>query len=135
MMVGPMPAGQGRRDGLLTHSPGLAWTTQLRGNLRTTPYNALLREWPTPTAIVNASGTVEERYEYSPYGAVTVLSASGTLISGDVGAYGCQYLFQGGRQDLRDGALPLRAPRLQSAERHLDATRSDGAGGWGRQYL
>jgi RHS repeat-associated protein len=55
------------------------------------------------TAITNSSGTVEERDEYSPYGAVTVLTASGSPVTGNVSAYGWQYLFHGGRQDAATG--------------------------------
>jgi RHS repeat-associated protein len=55
------------------------------------------------TALVNTSGAVVERYVYSPYGAVTVLDASGTPVAGDTSAYGWQYLFQGGRQDAVTG--------------------------------
>jgi RHS repeat-associated protein len=51
------------------------------------------------TALVNTSGKVVERYVYAPYGAVTVLDASGTPLAGNASAFGWQYLFQGGRQD------------------------------------
>jgi RHS repeat-associated protein len=49
------------------------------------------------TALVNTSGQVVERYVYSPYGAVTVLDASGTALAGS--AFGWKYAFQGGRLD------------------------------------
>ena len=38
------------------------------------------------TALVNTSGTVVERYTYSPYGVVTVLDASGTPVPGNTSA-------------------------------------------------
>ncbi len=66
----------------------------------------LYAEWDANgdiTAIVDASGTVVERYEYSPYGQVTVLDAGGAPVSGNVSAYGWQYLFQGGRRDSATG--------------------------------
>ena len=53
------------------------------------------------TALVNASGTVVERYAYLPYGAVTVMNASWGTLSGS--AYGAVYLYQGMRQDGASG--------------------------------
>jgi RHS repeat-associated protein len=55
------------------------------------------------TALVNTSGSVVERYDYSPYGVVTVLNASGTPVSGNTSAYNWIYLFQGGRLDMVSG--------------------------------
>ncbi len=55
------------------------------------------------TAIVSYVGAVVERYAYSPYGAVTVLSASGSAIPGDISQHDWQYLFQGGRLDTATG--------------------------------
>ena len=54
------------------------------------------------TALVNASGSVVERYAYLPYGAVTALNPStwGVL---SVSTYGAVYLFQGMRQDGASG--------------------------------
>ena len=70
------------------------------------PGDRLYAQWDANgdiTALTDASGTVVERYEYSPYGQVTVLDAGGTPVSGNVSAYGWQYLFQGGRQDSATG--------------------------------
>ena len=52
------------------------------------------------TALVNTSGTVVERFEYSPYGVVTVLNEAGTAVAD---ANGWRYLFQGGRLDTATG--------------------------------
>jgi RHS repeat-associated protein len=51
------------------------------------------------TALVNTAGAVVERYEYTPYGLATVLTPSGTPVSGNVSGYGWVYLFQSGRMD------------------------------------
>lgn len=48
------------------------------------------------TALVNTSGTVVERFDYDPYGKVTVLSASW---GNSTDQYSWAYLFQGGRYD------------------------------------
>ena len=53
------------------------------------------------TALVNASGSVVERYVYDPYGAVTYLTASWGSRSGS--NYAWHYLFQGGRLDTATG--------------------------------
>jgi len=53
------------------------------------------------TALVNASGSVLERYVFDPYGAVTYLTASWGSQSGS--NYGWHYLFQGGRLDVASG--------------------------------
>ncbi len=50
-------------------------------------------------ALANTSGTVVERYIYTPYGTVTVLDASGNPVPANTSAYGWRYLFQGGRVD------------------------------------
>jgi len=49
------------------------------------------------TALVNTSGSVVERYEYDPYGAVTVLSPTWSVESGS--SYNVPYGFQGMRYD------------------------------------
>jgi RHS repeat-associated protein len=49
------------------------------------------------TVLVNASGSVVERYAYLPFGAVTVMNSSWGTISAS--AYGEVYLYQGMRQD------------------------------------
>ena len=46
-----------------------------------------------------------ERYTYTPYGAVTVLDASGAPQAGNTSAFGWQYLFQGGRLDAVTGEV------------------------------
>ncbi len=51
------------------------------------------------TALIGATGTIEERYAYDPYGDVSVLDASGTPRTGNMSSYGWQYLYQGGRLD------------------------------------
>jgi RHS repeat-associated protein len=53
-------------------------------------------------ALVNSSGTVVERYDYTPFGQVTVLNADGSVKSGGT-AYNWIYLFQGGRLDTITG--------------------------------
>jgi RHS repeat-associated protein len=53
------------------------------------------------TALVNGSGSVVERYLYSPYGQVLVRDASWNPLSGS--AYAWHYLFQGGRYDTATG--------------------------------
>ncbi len=50
------------------------------------------------TALVNTSGTVVERYTYTPYGTATYWTGSWVSLSGS--AYGWVYLYQGGRYDL-----------------------------------
>ncbi len=54
-------------------------------------------------ALVNTSGTVMERYDYTPYGTVTVLNPNGNPVSGNTSAFGWRYLFQGGRVDTVTG--------------------------------
>jgi RHS repeat-associated protein len=66
-------------------------------------------------ALVNTSGTVKERFDYDPYGNVTVLSASGTILPGD--SYSWAYTFQGGRTDAVTGLINFQhrdySPGLQ----------------------
>jgi len=52
-------------------------------------------------ALVDSSGSVVERYDYTPFGAVTIMNASGTLLSSS--AYGMVYLWQGMRLDVITG--------------------------------
>jgi RHS repeat-associated protein len=52
-------------------------------------------------ALVNTSGTVQERYIYDPYGKATVLTGAWGSRSGTL--YGWRYRFQGGRVDLTVG--------------------------------
>ena len=54
------------------------------------------------TTVVNTQGVVVERYEYDPYGNVTVLNAAGTTPIG-ASTVTWRYLFQGGRQDRATG--------------------------------
>jgi RHS repeat-associated protein len=54
------------------------------------------------TALTNTSGAVLERYEYTPYGTVTVLNPDGTVLGDGTMAssqFGVPYLFQGMRYD------------------------------------
>jgi RHS repeat-associated protein len=52
-------------------------------------------------ALVNASGSVVERYDYTPFGTVTIMNASYTVLSSS--AYSWIYLLQGGRLDTVTG--------------------------------
>src|SRR5438552_8629208 len=58
------------------------------------------------TALVNAAGSVVERYVYDPYGAVTYLNATWGVIASS--AYGFVYLFQGDRLDPASGLYNSR---------------------------
>ena len=58
------------------------------------------------TALTNTAGTVQERYLYDPYGAVTYTNASYGAISAS--AFGWQYLHQGGRLDGKSGWYDFR---------------------------
>jgi RHS repeat-associated protein len=58
--------------------------------------------WDT-TSLINTSGTVVERYQYDPYGAVTIMNASFTPLSGNVSAYASITLFQGMQYDVNTG--------------------------------
>ncbi len=49
------------------------------------------------TALMDTSGSIVERYVYDPYGSVTVLNTSWTVITSS--AYASVYLHQGGRFD------------------------------------
>jgi len=53
------------------------------------------------TALVNTSGTVVERYSYTPYGVVTVLNPDFSVRG--VSAYSWVYTYQGARQDPSTG--------------------------------
>lgn len=53
------------------------------------------------TALVDTAGNVVERYVYSPFGSVTVLSPSWSVRASS--AYAMSYLFQGGRYDVAIG--------------------------------
>jgi len=55
------------------------------------------------TALVNASGTVVERYLYDPYGKVTVCDGSWTPREGNASAYSNEVLFTGHRLDPESG--------------------------------
>jgi len=57
------------------------------------------------TALVNASGSVVERFDYDPYGTATVLNASW---GGTTDAYSWVYRFQGGRYDPSSGKINFR---------------------------
>jgi RHS repeat-associated protein len=63
-------------------------------------------------ALVNTSGTVVERFDYSPYGTVTVLSASGVQTTDQ---YAWQIGFQGGWTDPITGLINFQ-------QRHYDPT-------------
>jgi RHS repeat-associated protein len=72
------------------------------------------------TALVNASGTVVERYVYDPYGNMTVLSATWGTLSGS--AYAWIYGHQGGRFDATTGLYYFRHRDLSPVlERWIEA--------------
>ncbi|HWE97544.1 MAG TPA: RHS repeat-associated core domain-containing protein [Tepidisphaeraceae bacterium] len=71
--------------------------------------------WDT-AAIIDTFGTVQERYVYDPYGAVTVLDASGAARTTNVSAFGWQYLHQGGRLDAVTGWYSFRHRDLIPSE-------------------
>ncbi len=54
-------------------------------------------------ALVDPSGTVQERYAYDAYGTVTFLDSTGTAKGVNASTYGWRYLFQGGRSDAATG--------------------------------
>jgi RHS repeat-associated protein len=58
------------------------------------------------TALVDTSGSVQERYIYDPYGAVSILAANWTTRSSS--SYGWIYLHQGGRFDNATGLYGFR---------------------------
>jgi RHS repeat-associated protein len=58
------------------------------------------------TAITNTSGTVQERFVYDPYGAVTVLSSTWAAATDTLN---WQYMFQGGRYDSVSGLYSFQA--------------------------
>ena len=70
--------------------------------------------WNT-IALVNSSGSIVERYDYTPFGKVTIYDGSGTVLSSSY--YGMVYLFQGGRTDWITGdvsfGLRIYDPVLQ----------------------
>jgi RHS repeat-associated protein len=57
------------------------------------------------TSLTNSSGSVVERYIYDPYGAVTVLGTSGTVLGTGLShsTVGQQFGFQGGWTDVKTG--------------------------------
>ncbi len=59
------------------------------------------------TALVNTSGTVEERYLYDPYGAATILT--GSWGSRGTSSYAWNYLHQGGQFDAVSGLYDFRS--------------------------
>jgi RHS repeat-associated protein len=66
------------------------------------------------TALTNASGVVQERYAYDPYGTAEVLNPDWTADT-DGSDYGWVYLHQGGRYDAASGLYSFRH-REYSAE-------------------
>jgi RHS repeat-associated protein len=72
----------------------------------------LKRLYPTTDAnfnvgsVTSSAGVVLERYAYDPFGAVTYLNASGTVIAATT--IGWQYLHQGGRQESASGLINFR---------------------------
>jgi RHS repeat-associated protein len=59
------------------------------------------------TSVTNASGVVQERFIYDPYGTVEVLNPDWTSDS-DGSDHGWQYLHQGGRYDAASGLYSFR---------------------------
>ncbi len=78
--------------------------TDTSGTGLTATGSSLTRYWVVQdanwnvVALVDGSGTVVERYDYTPFGVVTVLNADGSVKTGGTG-YNWVYLFQGGRLD------------------------------------
>lgn len=58
------------------------------------------------TSLVNASGSVLQRYAYDPYGSATILNAGMTAVVSD--GYFWVYSFQGGRYDSVTGKINFR---------------------------
>jgi RHS repeat-associated protein len=65
------------------------------------------------TALVDTGGAVQERYTYSPYGAVTVLAPDWS--SRGTSSFAWQYLFQGGRLDSATGLCHFNARDYSSS--------------------
>jgi RHS repeat-associated protein len=66
------------------------------------------------TAILNASGTVQERYIEDPFGSVTVLTPTWSTQSGST--LGWVYLHQGGRYDSTSGLYSFRNRDYSAAQ-------------------
>src|SRR5260370_33099586 len=58
------------------------------------------------TALVDTSGTVQERYDYDPFGSVTILAANWTTRGSS--NYGWVFFFQGKRFDFATGLFASR---------------------------
>jgi RHS repeat-associated protein len=71
------------------------------GTLDTRLYIAQDANWNV-TSLMDASGNVVERIEYTAYGTATILTASGTVTTD---TYGMVYRFQGGRIDPATGLI------------------------------
>jgi RHS repeat-associated protein len=69
------------------------------------------------TAIIDTTGTVQERYEYDPYGAVSYFDANWNARASS--SYGWQVLHQGLRLDATTGWYYDRARDLISSEGHF----------------
>jgi RHS repeat-associated protein len=65
------------------------------------------------TAVLNTSGSVQERYVEDPYGSVTVLSSNWSTLSGS--SFGWIYLHHGGRFDSTSGLYGFRNRDYSSA--------------------
>ena len=72
-------------------------------------------------AICDMTGTVQERYAYTPYGVVTVYDPSWEERSS--GSFAWQYLFQGGRFEVLTGVVLFPKSGLFLLDRELDAMR------------
>jgi RHS repeat-associated protein len=68
------------------------------------------------TSIVASGGNVVERYEYDPYGVVTVLTRDWAPVPDNQSAVGWRYYHQGGRLDLQTGWYDFRARQLIPSE-------------------
>jgi RHS repeat-associated protein len=66
------------------------------------------------TSLIDTTGTVKERYEYDPYGAVSYFDAGWNSRSSS--SYGWQYLHQGGRLDVATGWYGFRNRDLIPSE-------------------
>jgi len=66
------------------------------------------------TAVADPFGNVIERYQYDPYGKVTILDANWSPDADSTSDWGWQYLHQGGRLDSTSGLYYFRNRDLSS---------------------
>ena len=66
------------------------------------------------TAVVDNTGTVKERYAYTPYGEVTILDLNFSAVSGNVSTISNEHLYTGRRRDPETG-LQLNRNRFYAS--------------------